>query len=106
MVDDLVKKMQKQCENMECGNCKTCLHRQAVEELSKRRWIPVTERFPEDGMTVLVTDGCSIDMAVYNQLGSDWAGGIFVDCGSVVPLINADYVTHWQPLPDLPKEGK
>lgn len=68
------------------------------------RWIPVEERFPEDGMTVLVTDGCSIDMAVYNQIGPDWAGGIFVDCGSVVPLINADYVTHWQPLPDLPKE--
>ena len=69
----------------------------AIEELSKPRWIPVTERLPRDRQFVLVYCGDNkrirpsdrFDVAIL--LGDS----IFTSLG----------VTHWMPLPEPPKEG-
>lgn len=69
------------------------------EELSKlkeqQRWIPVTERLPEDDDDVLIMSSGSISMGYYSVYNEYWADYINV---------YYDDVTHWMPLPKAPKE--
>ena len=60
-----------------------------------QRWIPVTERLPEDGQTVIA--------CVTHRFGDK----------SIIPMVfwHESYfhwqdVTHWMPLPEPPKEGE
>ena len=72
------------------------------KEVTKERWIPVTERLPDMHVEVLV---CTEDygetelgfatVAVYD--GSDW-----LECWERKTYLKA--VTHWMPLPEPPKE--
>lgn len=64
------------------------------------RWIRVSDRLPEEDETVIVHDkDHGVDVAYYE------GGGIFFQL-----KVEGDYcdnfsgVTHWQPLPDPPKE--
>ena len=77
------------------------------EELSKlkerQRLIPVTEKVPEeneDGTVnaVLVTDGFLQHMAYF--VNGDW---VFCESGEAKGPMFYE-VTHWMPLPELPKE--
>ena len=75
----------------------------AIEELSKPRWIPVTERLPDTGVDVLVKFPhnmavASIDIGewVVNS-GDGWCTDINLAGGEKNP-------THWMPLPKGPKE--
>ena len=69
------------------------------EELSKlkaqQRWIPVTERLPEDDDDVLIMSSGSISMGYYSIYNEYWA--------DYINVYNSD-VTHWMPLPEPPKE--
>lgn len=59
------------------------------------RWIPVTERMPQEGSTVLVWGtACDAALVGWHTRGK-WSahGG---KCG---------LVTHWRPLPDGPEVG-
>ena len=76
----------------------------AIEELSKPGWIPVTERLPEKMQYVLVRYQNN-DMAVASWFGGDehirfWRAmtdeGWCADCDTEP--------THWMPLPQPPKE--
>lgn len=70
-----------------------------------QRWIPVSERLPEDGLCVLVEDyrGCQyVAHRTINHLtkqyewtarGTEWHQG--------APLRE---ITHWMPLPEPPQE--
>ena len=71
MYDELVKRL-RECPNYTeaCVSCPhehdlgcrtTTMHEaaDAIEELSKSKWIPVTERLPEEGQVVCVSDGKS-----------------------------------------------
>ena len=75
------------------------------EEVQQMRWIPVEERLPGDSDgAVLLTNGKTVISGYRNQLfGLDGQHGIFV------PAIKKGggymQVTHWMPLPKLPKEG-
>ena len=63
------------------------------------QWISVEERRPEPGKRVLATDGVFVGEAIFarDRRWSGYGGGILRDCiGSVV--------THWMPLPPVPKE--
>jgi prefoldin subunit 5 len=67
-------------------------------EREKHRFIPVSERLPENGdECLLVVDGEYVSEGIYshNDERDYWINGFgFVD-----------NVTHWQPMPDLPEEG-
>ena len=60
-------------------------------------WIPVTERLPEFGRTVLLTDGCDVTMAEFVD-GDGWSAW-YVAMGWKGALA-------WMPLPAPPTDGK
>lgn len=63
------------------------------------QWISVDEKLPELGTRVIATDGVFVGEAIFarDSRWSGYGGGILRDCiGSVV--------THWMPLPPVPKE--
>ena len=77
---------------------------------SMPKWIPVTERLPEKAfpeafpkypysnwMLIYHSGGKTIDFARYCVDDKEWHD----DFGEVVTD-----VTHWMPLPELPKEGE
>ena len=78
-----------------------------------QKWIPVTERLPEEeGRYLVCNRSRGIDIAVYciNPTPKDLFGEEMVS-GFCVPLYNThgvcieinEIVTHWMPLPEPPK---
>lgn len=69
------------------------------------RWIPVTERLPDEGQEVLVASPCpnsatpNIDIASWSEEGQQWPVWREADCGHIEP-------THWMPLPAPPTDAK
>ena len=80
----------------------------AIEELSKPRWIPVTERLPEERINPNTGDFEYVQCVTIwgdvrpfkygTPIGQKeahfWNGAGYVDA----------YVTHWMPLPEPPKD--
>ena len=63
------------------------------------KWISVDEKLPELGTRVIATDGVFVGEAIFarDSRWSGYGGGILRDCiGGVV--------THWMPLPPVPKD--
>jgi len=73
----------------------------AIEELCKSKWIPVTERLPEEEEVVLVWGGASVYTAKrHNKYG----GLMWWKLNSKQHYCNP---THWMPLPEPPEsEGE
>lgn len=99
MYDELVKRLREPCQYENCILCQQAAD--AIENLSKPKWIPVTARFPEteSGDTskpVLVTDGDCVAIA-------EWFN--FELCDPYWSYTGIGDITHWQPLPEPPKEG-
>lgn len=76
------------------------------EEITDCRWIPVTERLPEDGTPVLVNYLGNNDgkmhpdgVAVWTDYGCLWWEGSLEDCDTEVTVP----ITHWMPLPKAPE---
>jgi hypothetical protein len=74
----------------------------AIEELSKPKWIPVTERLPDVFKHVLVNiPGMAPHPTVqeaFREKNGMWYSNGF--------RYLADEITHWMPLPEPPEEGK
>lgn len=75
-------------------------------ELLERRWIPVEERLPENGVPVLInyiaSDGGKYNpdgTAVWTDYGCFWWEGSLEDCDTEVAVP----ITHWMPLPEPPE---
>jgi len=60
----------------------------------RQRWIPVSERLPEQGVRVLLSRGAVIIVGHYCGLSKNWSDG-----GSYA--LRAP--THWMPLPEPPQ---
>lgn len=78
-------------------------------ELLERRWIPVEERLPENGVPVLINYIASDDgkyhpdgTAVWTDYGCFWWEGSLEDCDTEVAVP----ITHWMPLPEPPEVKK
>ena len=72
----------------------------AVEMLKKKRkpkWIPVTERLPENGEYVLCFCRANIVCVLRRDKGGDWYE-------NPTHVYMSGFVTHWMPLPEPPKE--
>lgn len=75
---------------------------QQIEELGKPRWIPVTERLPKYGETVLVYGSQGgIYTARYERARTEWGRDSWWKLNSKSHICNP---THWMPLPQPPKE--
>lgn len=72
----------------------------AIEELSKPRWIPVTERLPKQGKRYLVIRFGGITKAQFIDILWHDAHDLWWN-----RLYKGQYnVTHWMPLPRAPEE--
>jgi len=60
---------------------------------AERRWIPVSERLPENISNVLILSRGEQLIASYLSKYSLW----------YVPFVDKPVVTHWMPLPELPE---
>ncbi len=66
-----------------------------------RRWIPVTERFPDKGQRVLILGGVD-DVCIATYCGAKWGR----DHVWVGDDDSAYKPTHWMPLPAPPTDAK
>lgn len=77
---------------------------QVVNLKSEPRWIPVTERLPDHGINVLV---CVTDRIGNVKLEQAYLLAEYcIEDGWILemwPEVEAPNVTHWRPLPELPK---
>ena len=126
MTKDEIVKALRACGRRSCGDCPYCkrldcdtmsfdaaelIEQQAarIAELEAKvpRWIPVTERLPENGVPVLVNYiGNNYGkyhpdaIAVWTDYGCFWWEGSLEDCYAEVAMP----ITHWMPLPGWPEE--
>ena len=63
-----------------------------------QKWIPVTERLPEDDSDVLAYLRIGEEGRIYP---ANYAKGMWFDCIFNAPA--TDTTTHWMPLPEPPK---
>lgn len=98
---------------IECERCGAAPHRlgawnreTAVKYWnSVNRWIPCSERLPEENEYVLafVKRKHSISRAILSVLiEGEWKIGVN-DCSGGFNVVGV--ITHWMPLPEPPKEG-
>ena len=111
MYDELVKAL-RYCDSEDCVDCEyrsLCSHlmtyaADAIEELSKMetttpRWIPVTERLPNENdryLTISVEPWFGTTVVDTMR----WSGVWMYDGRQTEAT-----VTHWMPLPKPPKDG-
>jgi hypothetical protein len=74
----------------------------AIEELSKPKWIPVTERWPEERMAVIVYAPYMKNEFMAYWTGSRWMVWAAGEYEREMPEYHQ--ITHWMPLPEPPKE--
>ena len=75
----------------------------AIKELEKpeERWIPVSERLPEDGSNVLAYYDNKIEQRMFACVYED--GEWFYRMLYTTTVFK--YITHWMPLPEPPQKG-
>lgn len=70
------------------------------------KWIPVTERLPEDIDDVLVTDGKAFAVGYWRHDAKAWdsTGFGWIE-NRTEPPYGINTVAYWMPLPEPPKDG-
>ena len=105
-----------------CDNAFVLSPKRARKYLNKPRWIPVTERLPDDGGFYIVylrplkgnTDlGFTLgDLSYATEMYFDKGQMLWVgeneSYNAVLSVVNTEteyHITHWMPLPEPPEEG-
>jgi len=106
MYDELVKRLREAAEYVPCimDREDAIKAADAIEKLSKPKWIPVTERLPERGQDVLVMvhwRDYPEDMMCY---GRKYKTRWYLWNGELGEIYKGFDITHWMPLPEPPKE--
>ena len=100
--DKLVDLLENHCDyagHVDCKeDCTLCLADHLLADgVTVQKWIPVTERLPEEHRRVLCCQvyGGNLLLTIQDNewLGEEWE-------------IDSGRVTHWMPLPEPPKEGE
>ena len=97
-------------DRLENQNAHIAALQQEIETLRGQliRWIPVEERLPKYGVRVLATDMYEEDdctgIWTREEYPDDPDGCCWIDERGWWHAF--DDVTHWMPLPELPKEGR
>ena len=84
-------------------------YRLSEAEAKLPKWIPVKERLPKQGATILAVDN-SGDMGVCTFVNAKFVGECFGDQAYLddggwdrsASKVIGEYVTHWMPLPEPP----
>lgn len=63
------------------------------------KWIPVTERLPEEGVTVLVNTKFGLITTACIDVSGKWR------IAQAHNILECYYISHWMPIPEPPKEG-
>jgi len=84
-----------EAENWNARPIEDALNARIAELEAERRWIPVSERLPEDGEVVWLWDGNNLGMGYYLVLS-----GCFMDRDTPLRRIKP---THWMSLPTPPE---
>ena len=83
------------------GNDESIAYDKAMKRYAENPWISVKDRLPEPGQKVIAvfrdSGGSIVDQARYRDDMFDFSGWCNVQMESV---------THWMPIPPLPKEGE
>lgn len=79
----------------DCSKALRADYRALFQQLEAQvpRWVPVTERLPEDGKDVLVLIRGIVDVGFH-----------FAQYGWETYTMRTVGITHWMPLPEPPKE--
>lgn len=75
-----------------------------ANEVCAYDWINIKERLPELDKLVLIVDNAKVSVGTprgYSDSSIWWDELCIDDCGGQTECTN---VTHWMPLPDLPRE--
>lgn len=91
---DAIEELWKLFQSAEKDNAK--LTAWYVEKCNKHKWIPVTERLPDNQCDVLCDDEGRVVVGYYTDEKVGWH-----DLHSY-----KIYPTHWMPLPEPPKDGE
>ena len=84
------------------GKCELELTIEQLQaELEQHRWIPVSERLPEDVFPCLITNGQDSVVTYYAGLRGAW----IADHYDVLKLKQHGRITHWKPI-TLPPKAK
>ncbi len=95
-----LKKMFVNCDTNRCSHvCKYCHEaiNMAIKALGQEpKWIPVTERLPEEGLTVLIlAESGNIEFGQRDENKWEWLAESIADYWT-----EAEEVIAWQPLPE------
>lgn len=72
---------------------------EAIREQEQRRWIPVTERLPEEFISVIVSIPSEHPLPTVKE--AYMANGCWVTKMAIFP---SNDITHWMPMPEPPNE--
>ena len=91
----------KKCDDCEYQDCINFINEvEAADVQPVNQWISCKDKMPEHGVTVLIYAGNHMIMLAWYDKDMEY----FYICDSDYKYNPLD-VTHWQPLPEPPKEG-
>ena len=84
-------------DNWNTRSIEDALNARIAELEAAQRWIPVSERLPEDGDFVLIWDEMNgAYIAEHSKQVPQWAADGYYRHGT-----SYKYITHWMPLPEV-----